>query len=237
MINKHNYLIHLLVFILCSSVYMKAQHTITPTATYGAYLFNSENGSLFLQGRTFRQIFGGGLKYSYTIKDNRALVSELLYSSSSMEAEYGINFTTAYIPSGETPYIDTKISLEEYTLDFGIEQGISNNYIFGLGPSIAIVHRIISTSDNNPFSISALVDDLCSTHLGAYGYVQLLSRITSNESLILAFTIKIRYTHSIYFDNGGRNLDNYSQSYLRLLGSLGIRFKLDGQRAPARRVD
>jgi hypothetical protein len=57
---------------------------------------------------------------------------------------------------------------------------------------------------------------------GSYKYEWNATELTSGIYFFFTSKLKIRYTYSIWFDEGIRNLDNYHQEFLATQISVGL---------------
>lgn len=183
------------------------QHKIFPMFNYGAYLYNSENETNIMRGKTIRSILGGSLGYNYYLTENYDLQFEFAYSTSSVNGIFQIDT------------LHGNINLKECTIDGAILFHLYDWLNAGGGPSFVIISRTIAI-DND-----ILDDCLSSSGIGINALFQLQIPFTSDSPFFVISNLKIRYTYSIGFDKRGRNLDNYYQSYFRGIGSIGIGLK------------
>lgn len=204
-----------------------SQHKIFPMFNYGAYLHNSENETNIMEGKTIRSILGGSIGYNYSYTKNYDLQIEFAYSTSSVDI-FQIVFQSPYEGS-----LDGNLKLKEYTFDGTVLLQLYEWLNVGAGPSFVIINRIITIDNNalddNNRSITIdnniLYDRLSSSGIGINILLQLQIPFTSDSPFFIISNLKFRYTHSVGFDKKGRNLDNYSQSYFRGIGSIGIGLK------------
>ncbi len=83
-------------------------------------------------------------------------------------------------------------------------------------------YDLVQSEKNNDFA-GPPADKLASSGLGVNGFLE-FSISLDNSGIYFFFTskLKIRYTYSIWFDEGIRNLDNYHQEFLATQISVGL---------------
>jgi hypothetical protein len=114
------------------------------------------------------------------------------------------------------------VSLINHTFDFSYLDNISKYFIVGVGPSFIITNRTIDVKHPLGNTLS-LYDKLASSGLGLNGFITFSIPLDKNENYFF-FTskLKFRYTYSIWFDEGLRNLDNYHQEFFTTEISVGV---------------
>ncbi|MGE5846165.1 MAG: hypothetical protein ACM34O_05540 [Ignavibacteria bacterium] len=115
-------------------------------------------------------------------------------------------------------------SLINHNIDLAYIGIISPYFSWGLGPSFVITNRIIEIDNPDAEAITLLLyDKLASSGLGANAFIDFSVPFSETENyFFFSSEIKFRYTHSIWFDEGIRNLDNYKQEFLVFTLSAGI---------------
>ena len=120
-------------------------------------------------------------------------------------------------------YFGGDMCLVLHNIDFDYVGNINKKFSFGVGPSIYIANRIFEI-DRIPFAISnfSLYDKLASSGLGINGFLMFNTPLFEVQNILLISQIKFRYTHSVWFDKGIRNLDNYYQQFVTTQIMFGI---------------
>ncbi len=113
--------------------------------------------------------------------------------------------------------------LTKIYIDLNYVRDIDKNFSYEIGPSIFIANRILEISDI-PFGLRTIsfCDKLASSGLGINGFLMLNIPLLENEKLFFTSKIKFRYAHSIWFDKGLRNLDNYYQEFITAQVTAGV---------------
>lgn len=211
-------------YILTSAVFLfaccsiQAQNKISASAGYGYYLSNSENNILSKgDEKRYKSYFHFGL--AYQTDDVFGLNLMLEYSYHRMMKEGAFEFF-----SGTPANMVADASLINHNIDLAYIGIISPYFSWGLGPSFLITNRIIEIDNPDAEAITLLLyDKLASSGLGANAFIDFSVPFSETENyFFFSSEIKFRYTHSIWFDEGIRNLDNYKQEFLVFTLSAGI---------------
>jgi len=210
----------LLILILSSFSSIYPQNGLEINVGYGYYLSNSEN-SLKITGN---EKFSSFLFYGFTYQTKNIFGYNLMveYNFHQIKKKNVISFYR-YSNEGTVSW-SGDLSIVSHNIDFDYVGSINKYLFYGIGPSFVIVNRIlevrrISFIIKNP----VLYDKLASSGLGINGYLGILIPLTKDKNYFY-FTskLKLRYTHSIWFDKGIRELDNYYQEYLTTQLSVGV---------------
>jgi len=213
---------YILLFVLFLSAYsfIYSQNKVNLNFGYGIYLSNSENSTKIMGEESFRSYLFYGITYQR--EDLLGLNLMFEYSYHQITKEDALTFV---ITGPNDPYpigtVGMPVSLISHTFDFNYVGNISQYFSYGIGPSFIIANRIIDLE--GVFSNSGLYDKLASSGLGLNGFLEFSIPFTESENYFF-FTskLKLRYTYSIWFDEGIRNLDNYHQEFLTTQISIGV---------------
>ena len=205
--------------LLFSTSIINSQNRIGINVGYGYYLSNSENSTIIMGDKKFQSfvlydfsyqrdsLFGFNLlfEYSYQQITKKNIIEFIIYDPGPF-------------PDLQQHFGDIKLISHNFDLDYVVK---INNYLsYGIGPSFIIANRILEVD-------TVLYDKLASSGLGINGFAELSVPITGSKNYFF-FTskLKFRYTHSIWFDKGIRNLDDYHQEYftVQILGGIGYAF-------------
>ena len=207
------------IIFLFSSLIIFSQNIINLNVGYGYYLSNSENSTKIMGDKKFQSFLLYDLSFQ---KDNIFGVLLMLeYSYQEITKDNIIEFIRAGGgPDPPPPPYWGNIKLVNHNFDIDYIAKISNYLSYGIGPSFIIVNRILNVD-------TVLYDKLASSGLGVNGFAEFSIPIIGNENyLFFTSKLKFRYTHSIWFDKGIRNLDDYHQEYftVQILGGIGYAF-------------
>jgi len=205
----------ILLFILIVSAKVKPQNKINVNIGGGYYLINSEN-SLQMMGNDKYNFF---LLYDLSYQNSYIFGYNLMfeYSYQKIEKKNIIQFVSTS-ETGQYSFWGNA-SLISHNFDLDYVGKISRYFSYGAGPSFIIVNRI--------FSMQYLYDKLASSGLGLNGFIDFSIPLNNGKNyLFFSSKLKFRYTHSIWYDKGIRNLDNYYQDFLttQILAGVGYAF-------------
>lgn len=207
------------VLFFLNNTIVNSQNKININIGYGHYLINSENSTKIMGGKKFQSYilydfsylrenllgFDMMFEYSYQKITKKDIIEFIIYDPS---------------PNPAPPPLFGDIELIKHNFDFDYTARINKYFSFGIGPSFIIVNRILDVD-------TVLYDKLASSGLGINGFTELSFPLTSGKQyLYFTSKLKLRYTHSIWFDKGIRDLDNYDQEYFttQLLIGIGYNF-------------
>ncbi len=203
-----------LFFLIVTSV-IKPQSKINVNIGGGYYLINSENSLQMMENDRYHFFLLYDLSYQNSNIFGYNLMFE--YSYQQIEKKNIIEFVSAS-EAGEYSF-GGNASLISHNFDLDYVANISSYFSYGAGPSFVIINRI--------FSVQYLYDKLASSGLGINGFIVFNIPITNSSNyLFFSSKLKFRYTHSIWYDKGIRNLDNYYQDFLttQILAGVGYAF-------------
>lgn len=204
-----------LLFVLIVSTEIKPQNKINVNIGGGYYLINSENSLNMIENSKYRFFLLYDLSYQNSNIFGYNLIFE--YSYQKIEKKNIIQFVSSS-QTGQYSFWGNA-SLISHNFDLDYIGNISRYFSYGVGPSFIIINRI--------FSIQYLYDKLASSGLGVNGFIDLNIPLSSGKNYIFfSSKLKFRYTHSIWYDKGIRNLDNYHQDFLttQILAGVGFAF-------------
>ncbi len=210
-----------LFFIMLSFSSIYAQNKIELNIGPGYYLKNSENAmkimgeenfnSYFLYGFAYQRdnIWGMNLRveYNYHRLINKNVISFYSYS-------HGVESSG----SGDLSFVN-------HNIDLNYVGKINKYFFYGFGPSFVITNRIIEIKRILPINWprDLLYDKLASSGLGANGYFSFQIPFTvAEKDFYFTSKLKLRYTYSIWFDEGMRKLDNYYQEFFETEFLIGL---------------
>lgn len=208
-------IILILILILLNNSIINSQNKINLNIGYGHYLFNSENSTKIMGDKKFQSYVL--YDFSYQRENLLGVTMMIEYSYQKITKKDVIQFII-YDPSPNPapPPLWGDIQLISHNIDFDYSARISKYFSFGIGPSFIIVNRILEVD-------TLLYDKLASSGLGVNGFTEFSIPLNSGKNYFY-FTskLKYRYTHSIWFDKGIRDLENYSQEYFTVQILVGI---------------
>ena len=207
------------IILLFGNSVIRSQNKINLNIGFGYYLSNSENSTKLTGDNKFQSFVLYDLSYQRENIFGFSLMFE--YSYQQITKKDIIEFIR-HDPSPNPPPLTLwgNITLINHNFDLDYAAKIFNYISFGIGPSFIIENRILEVD-------TVFYDKLASSGLGLNGYVELSIPLnTSKEYFFFTSKLKFRYTHSIWFDKGIRNLDNYHQEYFtaQILAGIGYAF-------------
>ncbi|MDP2303326.1 MAG: hypothetical protein Q8N03_12985 [Ignavibacteria bacterium] len=207
------------VLFLFGDTIIKSQNKININVGYGHYLTNSENSTKIMSDKKFQSYVLYDFSY---LRENLFGINMMIeYSFQKITKKDIIQFIM-YDPSPNPapPPLWGDIQLINHNIDFDYSARINKYFSFGIGPSFIIVNRILEVD-------TVLYDKLASSGIGVNGFTEFSIPFNSGKNYFY-FTskLKFRYTHSIWFDKGIRDLENYNQEYftVQLLVGIGYSF-------------
>ena len=207
-----------ILFIFSNSI-IKSQNKISLNVGYGYYLSNSENSSKIMGDKKYKSF----VLYDFSYQRDNLFGFNLLFEYSYQQItkkniiEF-IRYDPGPFPS--PPPYSGDIKLINHNFDLVYIAKINNYLSYGIGPSFIIVNRILDID-------TVLYDKLASSGLGVNGFAELSVPINGNKKhFFFTSKLKFRYTHSIWFDRGIRNLDDYHQEYftVQIIAGIGYTF-------------
>ena len=218
----------IIIFLISASHFICAQNRVDLHDTPGIYVLNSENSMRMMQeeNETFR--FFGSIGFSY-LKQNFFGYDIIFEYNFRYELKDNLLEFVWTDETGEelgTFYAD--IRLVNHNFDFSYLKNINQFFSYGFGPSFVITNRIIELDkplNVGPNGKSNFYDKLASSGLGVNAFLEFSIPFGLKSNFMFISRFKIRYTHSIWFDEGLRELDDYYQEFLTTELSLGIGYK------------
>lgn len=207
-----------LIFVILILIYTNqsfSQNSISFVPGIGYFILNSENDLTILEKKKLEEFYFFGLSYESIYFENYKISIDYSFCKNDKD---GIVKMAQTSPTGEilgTSPID--YFLIHHTLDFlFMNQWEESEIYLGLGPSFILTNRGLK--------FSPYFEDI----LASYG-VGLCSTIETDLQTFNSFSMrgiaKLRYTHSIWHDEGIRKLSGYKQEFIS--AQLGIRFMVN----------
>jgi hypothetical protein len=195
-----------------SITFVYSQNKINLNGGTGYYLLNSENSNSIVGSKQFKWFFHFGFTYQRENLLGYNLLFE--YSFQQMLKDDAIIFVRTAEGSPEPiGSFGMDLTLINHNFDFDIVENIDHNFNYGFGPSFVITNRIVETKDPTIGSLN-LYDKLASSGIGVNGLLEVTLPFDQSENYFFFNSkIKLRYTHSVWFDKGLRKLDDYSQDF------------------------
>lgn len=210
--------IFLIVFLFSTSI-IYSQNRISLNVGYGYYLSNSENSTKIMGDNKFQSF----VLYDFSYQRDKLFGFNLLFEYSYQEITKNniiefIRYNPGPNPSPPPYWGNMKLINHNFDLDYTAK--FDKYFSYGIGPSFIIVNRILEVD-------TVLYDKLASSGLGVNGFVELSVPIYGSRKYVFFTTkLKFRYTYSIWFDKGIRNLDDYHQEFFtaQILAGIGYAF-------------
>lgn len=208
---KNLILLSLLLY-LCSPLY--AQNKILISYNPGMSLHNSENSTKIIGDKHIAWFPGISLAYA---TENLWGLNVLLEYNYSSKRIYDVQ-TLATTSSAD-------LILTCNNFDVAVYYKANEWLSFAAGPTMSLVNRTIVIDNLLASGLEnvekSFEDRLVSFCLGVNGSVSIEVPLQTAAQYVFFFSnVKLRYLHSVWFDDRGRNLSNYYQSFL--FGQLNI---------------
>jgi len=215
---RHIALVVLLLGMSCIS--SDAVSTLSVEIGSGVFLHNSENSKTVMGDGEFTSFIPIGVSYGK---------SDLIRIPVSLSYEYQKSLNRKAIEywdyDNQSPRYGDVVLISHH-LDVNYHKSASRFISYGFGPTFVISNRIVDLEDS-------LYDRLASYGLGANGFIELsVLRIPAvspfnTEWIAANLRFKSRYTHSVFFDRGSRELDGYSQSFFSTIVTMGLELRFN----------
>jgi hypothetical protein len=219
----------IIILFLSAGYFIYPQNKISINSGWGYYLNNSENSLKIMGDKRYKSYFQFGTAYQCNIFGNTFMFE---YTYHQMMKEDVIQFSRTASELDENGNvvilgtIGTDASIINHNFDLDYVGTINLDFSYGFGPSFIITNRIIEVepySTEGEVSTHSLYDKLASSGLGVNAFISYFIPFSDQpEHFFFNSMLKLRYTHSIWFDKGIRNLDNYKQEFLVFNLSIGI---------------
>lgn len=208
-----NYLALLLVVIL--NALMMPQNKANVNLGIGFYVNNSENSMRIMRGEKYHSYFQYGFTYERENFYGCDLQFDYSFHQNTKEhlLQFAILDEDGTHAVGMTP---GDVSLRIHNFDVSYTKKMDKYFTWGAGPSFALINRIIDVQNH-------LYDKLASSGLGVNAFLEFSIPFNpAKPDFYFTSNMKFRYLHSIWFDKGNRNLDDYSQWFLTSELTVGI---------------
>ena len=218
---------YLAPFLLISFFFtpLSAQDKLTFDLGAGYFLRNSENGLNIMYDKNYKEYYIAGLAWQVNNVSGYNMLFE--YNFQYIRKN---NITKLQSTDAEGNVFDTfplDVALINHFLDIDFYDPYTENISFAWGPSLVLTHRIIEISDLpkvTEISKDSFYDRLASFGLGINGLVEYKISVDTDMSFISK--LKLRYSHSLLFDEGLRKLDDYNQEFFTAQLTIGVQFSL-----------
>jgi len=190
----------------------------------GEYLYNSENDMHITDDRKVRWF--PGLSLSFEKENVLGYNIQMEYSFVYFESMRNIKFYKKESETEPNTLLYANYFLTGHNYDLSIVSKLSESFNFYVGPSLAVYNRTIDYGYpyNDP-EIAALNlhDRLVSVCVGINAAINMKYPFSKAPRHFFFYSgLKVRYLHSILFDNRGRNTANYYQSFLTAQLNIGL---------------
>ncbi|MGE5352818.1 MAG: hypothetical protein ACM3Q2_17850 [Syntrophothermus sp.] len=221
------YILLIIMFMAAGSAsFSQNRISLNPGFTY--YIWNSENSNGIMVHDKYRAGLSYGL--SFQKEDLFGFNVMLEYSYHQITKKDILSTPVLQSPDLEVIYRmqgDAKLSSHNIDLAFVGKPGIWNiteGLYYGAGPSFVITNRTFDLYKGLYFNLKnhTIYDRLASSGIGLNAFVMYDIPLSKDGSFYFTSKLKLRYTHSIWFDKGARNLDDYSQDFITSEALLGL---------------
>lgn len=199
--------------------FLYSQKKLELSIGYGYYLSNSENSFKIMGDKSFNSYLFCG--FAYQRENVLGINFRFEYNYHQIKEENVISFSR--FSHGEYSWTGD-LSAISHNIDLNYFGNISKYLFYGIGPSFVITNRILEVNQVLPiYENHSTYDKLAASGLGINGYLDVQIPITSDKNYFY-FTskFKLRYTYSIWFNEGIRKLDDYYQEYFTTQLSIGL---------------
>ena len=213
----------ILIALITTGSFVFAQNKISMNFGYGYYLKNSENSLKVMGDKKFLPHWFYGLTFQRD--DILGLNLIVDYSYHQITKKDVLIFTRTSSSSPDViGFFGSDMSIISHNIDIDYVGKIDEYFSYGIGPSLIIVNRIFEIDENDPDGYDLSFEDkLASSGLGANVFFDFTYPLSETKSFFfITSRLKFRYTHSIWFDKGIRNLDNYNQEFITSQLSVGL---------------
>lgn len=211
-----------LVYALLLTSVMWGQTSMQVHVSYGKFLSHSDNEIEITEREKFDKVYGVSVAVQRQLPKRYSLQIEISYYQSS---EFEVIAAVATDVTGQGVGENTaNLKQESIPLDLTLLFN-TGDLSFGAGASIANIQRILHLESSVP-SIGTSEDRLSSVAIGINGLVEYRIPLSSAKTVNLIPALKFRYLNAVWFDEKGRNLDNYEQNYFVGQLVLGLNFKI-----------
>jgi len=217
-----------ILYLLFNLCFVRAQNRVELHNTPGIYVLNSENSMRMMQeeNETFRFFYSFGFSYLRQNLFGHDIIFEYNFRYESKDNLLEFVWTDETGEELGTFYADVRLVNHNFDLDY--VKNKNKYFSYGFGPSFVITNRIFELDEPinvYPTGKQKFYDKLASSGLGANAFIEFAISFGSKSNFMFISRFKIRYTHSIWFDEGLRKLDDYYQEFLTTELSLGIGYK------------
>lgn len=209
----------LLVLIIFSFSSIYSQNKLDLNVGYGYYLSNSENSFKIIGDENFSSYLFYG--FAYQRENLLGINFRFEYNYHQINKENVISFYS--FSHGEYSWTGD-LSIISHNIDINYFGNFSKYLFYGIGPSFVITNRILEIRQVQPVhENNNIYDKLAASGLGINGYLSVQIPLTNDKNYFY-FTsmLKLRYTYSIWYDEGIRELDDYYQEYFTTQLSIGV---------------
>ncbi len=182
----------------------QAQNRISINLGSGSYLYNSENSLPLMENKDHSLYLTFGVQYQKNNVFGYDIGIEYSFNES---AKTGVLTMFHTDEQGNVlGKFGVNAILMNHNFDFYIYTRTTKYFLSGFGPSFVITNRIIEVD-------KYLYDKLASSGIGINAFIEFRTPLGKTSVFNFSSKLKFRYTHSIWFDEGLRDLSDYSQSF------------------------
>jgi hypothetical protein len=221
---KNKRLYFLLIFVVPFSFHgAYAQTEVYVAPGYGAYIYNSENGTSIMGDKDFRYFFSPLLGIG--IANILGYQSFIEYSYQNSLAKNTVPFENNIGVSANPPFY-CNVDLKIHNIDLSLRGNITDNLTLGIGPAFSIINSSIIFPAWVEGRSYDFLDRLISYALGLHASINFQIPLSDGPNRFLILSgFKARYTHTVLYDKGGRDLSNYNQDYLTGFFFVGLGYQ------------
>lgn len=210
--------------------FMIAQNRISLNFGCGYFFYNSENSMQVMGDKKFDSHLIFGFDFTRNNILGMDLTAEYSYSHVKKENTL-VAHITAPVNSNVIAAYGSDVILNQHSIDLSNRYSPTKILSLGIGPSLVFVDRIIEMTvppvEGSVYQ-KKLYDKLASAGIGLNGYVEFSYPLTESEQyFFISSKLKVRYSHSIWFDEEGRKLDSYQQEFIDAQIVIGIGYSFN----------
>jgi hypothetical protein len=211
---------YIVYFFLLSFGLSYSQENLVVQLGPGYFLHHSENDLILLKDKQMEWSYNFALNTTFQVSDATILLAEFALlgapSQRVLESKY---VSDTGEPLGTFGYTYSQNSFL-FSLSYIYEY--SDDWFVGAGPILTIFNRQLKTNDAVSYD-----DDLYGYGLGVKLFTFVDYNLQTNGKWFLRSQLNATFLHSIFFDEGNRNLDGYSIYMLESSIQIGLGYRFE----------
>lgn len=215
-----NKLFILFCFLLVSNISF-SQEILNISGIFGRNLYHSDNSLPITRDNDFRNVIGLSLGFKHSLSEEYGLKIEVGYLSANAK---NVITETYYSDFASPPTIKVDLFQNSFPIDVTITKKLFNIFEYGLGVSLEGINREVKVS--NPSFPNMFEDKLNMFSVGGNALLGMAYSFPAIEHFLIVANLKFRYLVSVWKNDKGRDLDNFTHKYFQSNFYVGIGYKL-----------